>query len=399
MSLSPVLLPLALLLALPSAQAAAQRPWDGDTAAQPLPIAAGLSPRLSRRDVSRAMRKVADWELNRSTEHFNQDWTMAALYTGFLAVPEAAGGQKYREAMLQMGKKFDWQPGPRVIHAASLGASETAPDPAELKKIYPTSMFDDLAVSKTYLDLHAPHRDPAMLDPTRAVADGIMKLADLPDQPRWWWCDSLFMAPPVFVKLSRATGERKYLDFMDHEWWLTSDLLYSAKDHLYFRDKSYLSSREASGKSIYWSRGNGWVFAALAEVIAEMPADYPSRPRYVAQFREMAQAIAALQGADGLWRPGLLDAASYPLPEVSGSAFFTYGFAWGINAGILDRKAYLPMVEKSWKGLLAHVYEDGRLGCVQPVGAAPGAYGPTDAHVYGTGAFLMAGSEIYKLAR
>jgi rhamnogalacturonyl hydrolase YesR len=186
---------------------------------------------------------------------------------------------------------------------------------------------------------------------------------------------------------------------MDREWWITSSLLYNSKDHLYFRDKSFLDAHEANGRPIFWARGNGWVFAGLARVLAEMPADYPSRPRYVALFREMAEEIASLQGTDGLWRSGLLDQAAYQLPENSGSAFNAYGFAYGINSGILDRKKYKPVVEKAWQGLLSHIYRDGRLGCIQPVGAAPGAFTATSSYVYGTGAFLLAGSEIYRLAR
>jgi rhamnogalacturonyl hydrolase YesR len=167
---------------------------------------------------------------------------------------------------------------------------------------------------------------------------------------------------------------------------------------LFYRDKSFFNAHEANGSKVFWARGNGWVFAGLARVLAEMPADYPARPRYVAQFREMAEAIASLQGTDGLWRAGLLDQAAYSLPENSGSAFNAYGFAYGIHSGILDREKYLPVVEKAWQGLLSHVYEDGRLGCIQPVGAAPGAFTATSSYVYGTGAFLLAGSEIYRLA-
>jgi rhamnogalacturonyl hydrolase YesR len=185
---------------------------------------------------------------------------------------------------------------------------------------------------------------------------------------------------------------------MDQQWWITSGLLYSPSNHLFFRDKTFLDKHEANGSSIFWSRGNGWVFAGLAKVLAEMPQDYPSRAKYVAQFKEMAEEIAGLQGADGLWRPGLLDAAAYPLPENSGSAFFTFGFAYGINSGILDRAKYQPVVQKSWKGLLSHIYEDGRLGCIQPIGAAPGDYSAASNYVFGTGAFLLAGSEVFRLA-
>jgi unsaturated rhamnogalacturonyl hydrolase len=291
-----------------------------------------------------------------------------------MAVPKAANGEKYQQAMLRMSKKFNWQPGPRVPNA------------------------DDGAIGQTYLDLYFRYHDPAMMAPIRERMDAVMALPDNPEKPLWWWCDALYMAPPVLAKLSRATGERKYLDFMDHEWWITSNLLYSPPNHLFFRDKSFLDKHEANGSPIFWSRGNGWVFAALARVLAEMPRDYPSRPKYVAQFKEMAEKLAGLQGADGLWRPGLLDAGAYKLPESSGSAFYTYAFAYGINSGILERGKYLPVVEKAWQGLLSHIYEDGRLGCIQPVGAAPGDFTAASSYVFGTGAFLLAGSEVYRLA-
>jgi rhamnogalacturonyl hydrolase YesR len=149
---------------------------------------------------------------------------------------------------------------------------------------------------------------------------------------------------------------------------------------------------------LFWSRGNGWVMAGLARVLAEMPPDYPSRPKYVAQFQEMAKEIASLQGSDGLWRPGLLNASAYPLPENSGSAFYIYALAYGVNTGLLDRASYLPVIEKGWAGLVAHIYEDGRLGCIQPVGGAPGVYTATSSFVFGTGAFLLAASEVDRLA-
>jgi unsaturated rhamnogalacturonyl hydrolase len=354
--------------------AAEQLPWVGDTPVIAPPLATDLSPQLTRKNVIHAIEKVADWELAQAEPRFNQDWTFAALYVGFMAVPKAANGAKYQQAMLQMGRKFQWQPGPRVPNA------------------------DDGAVGQTYLDLYFRYHDPAMMAPIRERMDAVMALPDNPEKPLWWWCDALFMGPPVLTKLNRASGDLKYLEFMDHEWWITSHLLYSPSNHLYFRDKSFLDKHEANGSSIFWSRGNGWVFAALARVLAEMPRDYPSRPKYVAQFKEMAEELAALQGADGLWRPGLLDAAAYPLPENSGSAFFTFGFAYGINNGILERAKYQPVVEKAWRGLLSHIYQDGRLGCIQPIGAAPGDYKAASSYVFGTGAFLLAGSEVYRLA-
>ena len=353
----------------------AQTTWEGDSPATAPPLASDLSGKLTKGNVSHALQKVADWQLARAEPGFSQDWTFAVLYAGFMAVPEAANGQKYRDAMLRMAEKFQWQLGPRLEHA------------------------DDQVIGQTYLDLYFLDRDPARIGPTRQRMDAVMQLPDDPQKPLWWWCDALFMAPPVLAKLARATGDRKYLDFMDHEWWITSQLLYSPTNHLFFRDSSFLDKREANGRSVFWSRGNGWVFAGLARVLAEMPRDYPARPKYVAQFKEMAEALASLQGEDGLWRPGLLDEAAYPLPENSGSALDTFGFAYGINAGILDRRKYQPVVRKAWQGLLSRIYQDGRLGCIQPVGRAPDAFTPTSSYVFGTGAFLLAGQEVYRLAR
>jgi unsaturated rhamnogalacturonyl hydrolase len=347
----------------------------GDAPTVALPLATDLSGKLTHRDVRRAIRKVADWQLARAQADFDQDWTYAALYAGFMAVPDAAGGKEYRDAMLAMGKKFDWQPGPRLSHA------------------------DDQAIGQTYLDLYARSHDPAMLAPIRARMDAVMQLPDDPNKPLWWWCDALFMAPPVLARLAHITGDRKYLDFMDREWWITSNLLYDPAAHLYYRDASFLGKHQSNGSGLFWSRGNGWVMAGLVRVLSEMPQDYPTRQKYITQFQQMAEKIASIQGSDGLWRPGLLDPFAYPLPETSGSAFYVYALAYGVNSGLLDRARYLPVIEKGWAGLITHIYEDGRLGCVQPIGAAPGDYSATASYVFGTGAFFMAGSEVDRLAR
>ena len=118
---------------------------------------------------------------------------------------------------------------------------------------------------------------------------------------------------------------------------------------------------------------------------------------YVAQFRDMLDKIASLQPADGLWRTGLLDAEAYKMPEVSGSAFFTFAMAYGINHGILDRAKYEPIVRKSWEAMVSRIYADGRLGSIQPIGAAPDKFEPGSSYVYGVGGFLLAGSELDRM--
>ena len=346
----------------------------GDAPDEVPPLAADLSPALQRHAVDKAIRKVGDWQLLRLDSQFDTDWTSAALYTGFMAASDATGDAKYRKAMKRMGEKLNWQLGPRF------------------------NMADDLAVGQTYLELYLRDHKPFMIAHVRDRFDAIMKTPEDPEKLTWWWCDALFMAPPVWARLYKATGKIEYLDYMNQDWWKTSARLYDPQEHLFSRDASFLDKKEANGKKLFWSRGNGWVMAGLVRVLQYMPADYPDRPKYVAQFKEMAGQVASIQGADGLWRPGLLDAAAYPLPEVSGSAFFTYALAWGINQRILENAEYRPLVARAWKGLLGHIYSDGRLGCIQPIGAAPDKYKASASYTFGVGAFLLAGSEVHHLA-
>ena len=346
----------------------------GDAPDQAPPLA-HLSPALKKAAVAAAMRKVGDWQLQRGEPYFSRDWTFAALYDGYMAAAKALPEPRYEAAMLDMANRFDWTTGPRKAHA------------------------DDQAIAQTYLALYRDYREPRMILPTETQFEALTTQPHDPAKPVWWWCDALFMAPPVWARLYSATHDMAYLNYMDREWWTTSRLLYDPREHLFFRDATFLNKHEANGQKLFWSRGNGWVMAGLSRVLEEMPADYPTRDKYVEQFRQMAARIAQLQGPDGLWRPGLLDAQAYPLPEVSGSAFFVYAMAWGINHRILDRGTYLPVVNKGWQGLLTHVYDDGRLGSIQPIGVAPGAYSATSSYVYGVGAFLMAGSEVMELAK
>jgi unsaturated rhamnogalacturonyl hydrolase len=354
--------------------AAAERDAAGDQPDDPGPLATDLSPALKRPAILKAMKRVAGWQLKTAESRYNIQWTFAALYDGFLATSKTTGDNSYHDRILEVAKQNHWEFGPRFGHA------------------------DDEAIGLTYLAFYADHPEPDRLAPTRDNIDKLLARSDDPEKNLWWWCDALYMAPPVLAQLSVATSDQRYLDFMDREWWLTSKALYDPAEHLYYRDNRFLTMHEANGQKVFWSRGNGWVLAGLAMVLQKMPGNYPSRPKYLAQYKEMAERIAGLQPSDGLWRASLLDSGAYPAPEISGSAFYTYGITWGINHGILDRKKYLPVVTRAWSAMLSHVYADGRLGNIQPIGGEPGKFKPSSSYVYGVGAFLLAGSELAQLA-
>ena len=382
-----------LVLGIPAVAAAQQYPMPtpaqqaivdkdtsrhfGDAPENGGPLATGLSSALTGDAIDAAVRKVADWQLARSQPYFDRIWTWSVLYSGFMAASNSTGDPKYRDAMLAMATKFDW----------------------ELRNRLPNA--DDQSVAQTYLELYQLHGDPERIAPTRADLDSVMDLKTLKtgdDRLPWWWCDALFMAPPVWGRMYAATHDQRYITYLDEQWQKTSDLLYDKQEHLYARDATYLTKTEKNGKKMFWSRGNGWVMGGIARTLDFLPADDAQRPFYNQQLKEMAARVAQLQDADGLWHAGLLDEADYPLPETSGSALFVFAIAYGINHGVLDAKTYRPVVERGWAGLVKHVYADGRLGGIQQTGAEPAFYRPTSSFNYGVGAYLLAGAELKKMA-
>ncbi|MGL4399358.1 MAG: glycoside hydrolase family 88 protein, partial [Luteolibacter sp.] len=214
---------------------------------------------------------------------------------------------------------------------------------------------------------------------------------------RWTWCDALYMAPPTLTRLFTATGDRKYLDFLDHEFQFTYDHLFDPTEKLFFRDATFFEKKTPGGHKTFWSRGNGWVYGGLALMLEHLPKDHPKRGFYETLFKEMTTAILAAQQPDGLWYPSLLDPKEIDTGETSGSGFFTFGLAWGVNHGLLDHTSHLPAITRAWNGLMTRVMPDGLVGFVQPVGAAPDHLESSNTQDYGTGAFLMAGSEILRL--
>ncbi len=333
--------------------------------------------------IRNTMNKTAEWQI-KHPRHAPNDWTNGAFYAGLFAAWETTKSQTIYDAMMAMGNdSTQWRPYRRWYHA------------------------DDIAISQTYIDLYRIEKRQEMIQPT---IDTLNILFENPypyrgiEVIKWWWCDALFMAPPVLVKLGKTLNDPVYYQYNDQYFKECYDLLYNKEEKLFARDLNYVIKNdgkdryEANGKRIFWSRGNGWVMGGLVRILKELPEDYPERPFYEELFKEMAERILSLQQADGLWRTSLLDPDSYPGGEVSGSGFFCYALAWGVNNGLLDSKTCKPAIEKCWIALNNCVNEEGRVGWVQPIGADPRKNFNEDSwEVYGTGAFLLAGSEVFKL--
>ncbi|MBU2906322.1 glycoside hydrolase family 88 protein [Arenibacter algicola] len=339
-------------------------------------------------EVTKVMKKVADWQIDNyqglysghDKPHHPLDWTNGALYVGMVKWAAMADSVKYYEWLKDIGQKHEWQLHRRKYHA------------------------DDHTVGQMYIDLYRKYQDKDMIEPTKEQFNFIMYHPSLSSlhwktpyhQDRWNWCDALFMSPPVWAKLYNVTGEKKYLDFMMTEFKATTDFLFDKKESLYYRDESYMGKLD-NGTKIFWARGNGWVFAGLVNIMNELDPQSKEYKYFLNIYKKMAAKLLEIQTPEGHWAMSLLGQKFYPTPETSGTSFNVYGLAWGINQGILDKSTYTPAVKKGWNALVGHVTNEGMLGYVQPIGAAPGKAWADKTEVYGTGAFLSAGSEVYKL--
>ena len=331
--------------------------------------------------IKNTMIKVTDWQL-KHPKHTLTDWTNGAFYTGVFAAYETTKSQAILDSLMAMGERNHWKTHNRFDHA------------------------DDIVISQTYIDLYRLKHDKRMIEPT--ITSCAQQLALKGDEEkkhgiRWWWCDALYMAPATLAKMAKE-WTKECLELNDFLYQQCYDRLYDKNEHLFYRDDNYLlnekgeGKHEGNGQKVFWSRGNGWVVAGLARLLNELPKDYVKRPFYEQLFKEMMEKVQSLQQADGMWRASLLDPMAYNGGEGSGSGFYCYAMAWGINNGLLDKTKYTPSVQKAWKGINSLLNVEGRYGWVQPIGADPRRNFSADSwEVFGSGAYLLAGSEVIKM--
>lgn len=339
------------------------------------------------------VRRVADWQLGHIRDYARipqgknsmrdpRDWQQAVFWVALTDLADRSGDPHYGQAVDAEGRQLGWSLGGRTYHA------------------------DDHLIGQAWLWAASHGGGAAALVPTRERLDAILKdpprstltFIDHGDNctDRWCWADALFMAPPTWYGLSRATGDPRYAAYADREWQATANLLYDRQEHLFFRDSRFFDRRDAKGRKPFWSRGNGWVLAGLARAIPLMPMDDPERARMVALYRSMAERIISLQKGDGTWPPSLLETGPTP-PESSGTGLFVAGLAWGVKAGLLYRRTAMPAIAKGWEALRAAVHPDGMVGWVQQISDRPDEVHFDDTQFYGSGAFVLAGCAIYDL--
>jgi rhamnogalacturonyl hydrolase YesR len=312
-------------------------------------------------------------------------WTRAVYYEGLMALYKVHPERSYLDYARRWADAHRWglPRGPATRNA------------------------DNQCCGQTYMELHQIEGNPDAIRDIRASVDAMVASGKADD---WSWVDAIQMAMPVFAKLGLLTGDNRYFQKMYALFSFTKNShggsgLYNPKDHLWWRDKDFVPPyTTSSGRNCYWARGNGWVLAALVRVLDVLPAGDPHREEYETVFKEMCGALAPLQRADGFWNVSLHDPEDFGGRELTGTALFSYGMAWGVNCGLLERNRFLPVIARAWNAMADDaLHGDGRLGYVQGTGKEPKDGQPVtcdsvpDFEDYGLGCFLLAGSEISRM--
>jgi rhamnogalacturonyl hydrolase YesR len=314
-------------------------------------------------------------------------WTRGVYYEGLMALYAIDKQKSYYDYAVQWGEKHKWG----------------------LRNGIQTRNADDQACGQTYIDLYLADnkQHPERIKDIKASIDLMVNSEKTDD---WSWIDALQMAMPVYTRLGVLYNDSSYFRKMYDLYSFSKNKhgdkgLYNPADHLWWRDADFDPPyKEPNGEDCYWSRGNGWVVAALVRTLDMLPRSDPHYGEYLQDYKDMCAALIPIQRPDGFWNVSLHDSTHFGGKETSGTALFTYGFAWGINNNILDRKTYRPVIDRAWNAMLKEaVHPNGFLGFVQGTGKEPKDGQPVsftsvpDFEDYGLGCFLLAGSEVYKL--
>ena len=317
-------------------------------------------------------------------------WTRAVYYEGLMALYEIDHDQRYIDYTDRWANFHKWTPRNGVN----------------------TCDADDQCCEQTYLDRFIMTGDSTMIRPTIENLNIQMTKSNAKAGNSlygWWtWIDAIQMAMPVYIQLYKTTGDKKYLEHgMAMYRWSRNECgggLFNTNDGLWWRDADYVPPyKEPDGKDCYWSRGNGWVYAALVRCMNMLPKKDKVYKELKADFLLMSEGLKNCQREDGFWNPSLVS-TNYEMKETSGTALFIYGMAWGIRQGYLKAKVYMPVIEKAWNAMVKDaIHHDGFLGWMQGTGKDPSAGQPLsydkvpDFEDYGTGCVLLGASEYFKI--
>jgi unsaturated rhamnogalacturonyl hydrolase len=174
-------------------------------------------------------------------------------------------------------------------------------------------------------------------------------LADgLSNQTRYW-IDDMYMIGSLQIQAYRVTNNPVYLEHAAKELDAYLKKL-QQPNGLFFHGPN---------AAFYWGRGNGWVAAALAELLSVLPKENLYYSSIYNGYLKMMNALVRFQADDGMWRQ-LID---YPnaWKETSSTAMFGFAMMVGVKKGILPSKKFKTAAEKAWLALTSYMNNKGEL--------------------------------------
>lgn len=314
-------------------------------------------------------------------------WTRAVYYEGLMALHSVHPKQAYYDYTLSWAQAHRWTPRHGTM----------------------TRNADDYCCAQTYIDMYRLKCPEAQLDSVKACLENILK-ANEESNADWTWIDAIQMGMPVLMKMSRLTGDKRYAQKAWQMYHYTRDILdhglLDRQNGLWWRDADFNPPYQTpQGQPCYWSRGDGWVVAALVRVLNEMEPGDNHYTDYQNDLSRMLRTLALFQRPDGFWNCSLADEQDFGGPEVTGTSLFAYGYAWAIRKGILSANEFLPTLTRAWQAMARSVHADGQLGYQQGTGKQPSDSQPVgydlypDFNDFGIGCFLLGATEIVRLTQ
>ncbi len=239
-----------------------------------------------------------------------------------------SGVRKYSWHMFFRGKRLD-DNGP--MGASLIELQMKRPDKAFLEYIHETAK-------------HLNYAEPRLEDGT---------IARIWPHVNTIWADDAFMAISFLARMGKLTGDAKYFDDAANQVIKYHQYLWCPEKRIFYH--CYHTDNKEHGVA-HWSRANGWVFMAVADLLDVMPENHPLRGQVLECFRRQCSGVARYQGKNGLWHQLLDRDDSYE--EITGTSMFVFGIARGVKRGWLHPD-FIYVAEQGLKGMLSKISEGG----------------------------------------
>jgi unsaturated rhamnogalacturonyl hydrolase len=332
---------------------------------------------------------VADRLIGTPVEAYPFDWGEGVQMMGLMRAASAAHDARYADYVEKWARMYE----ARDIRTL-LNIGPSASNPARL------GYCGHWSPATAVLYLYRERRKPEHLKLAQDVVDFIESGAERSPEGglgHWQgshqlWVDTLYMACPLLSAMGQIQNRPEYIKDAANQIVVHARHLQDEKTGLIYHMWDWQTGTHSEG---FWGRGDGWVLMSLADTMEVMNQRDPKYRELASIARKLAKGLEATQDADGLWHTVLDDPKSYP--ECSATAMFAYGMLKLVRLHVLP-PAYTARALKGWRSINERYVKDGVVAGVSagtdPKGADAYRSKPVGTETWGTGAYLLAASEV-----